>query len=104
MCLRLDLDETVTLHRNSNSADWKFMRATAKIVDGGRLLLPVEIWRAMGLKTGDTVSLILDGQKLEVRSTDTVIREIQEMLKPYRRTDGRSVVDDLIAERRREAQ
>lgn len=79
------------------------MQATAKVVDGGRLLLPADIRRAMGLKPGDTVSLRLDGERLEVRSTRAIVREIQEMLKPFRPKEGESIVDELIAERRREA-
>ncbi len=74
---------------------------TTRIVDGGRLILPVEIRRAMKLEKGDSVVLDLVGDELRIRSTRTVVREIQEMLRPYK-TD-KSIVDELIEERRREA-
>lgn len=77
------------------------MQAIAKVVEGGRLLLPAGIRRAMRLEKGDSVALELDGDTLTMRSNRAVIRDIQEMLRPYR--NDRSVVDELIEERRREA-
>jgi bifunctional DNA-binding transcriptional regulator/antitoxin component of YhaV-PrlF toxin-antitoxin module len=75
--------------------------ATTKVVDGGRLILPANIRRAMKLEKGDSVVLELDGEELRVRSTKSLIREVQGMLKPYR-TDVLAS-DELIAERRAEA-
>ena len=75
--------------------------ATTKIVDGGRLILPADIRRAMKLEKGDSVVLELDGDELRIRSTRSLIRRVQEMLKPFR-TDVLAS-DELIAERRAEA-
>ena len=77
------------------------LTAHAKMIDGGRLVLPAEIRRAMKLEKGDSVVLEYDGDELRVRTMNTVIRRIQEKLRPYR-TD-KSIVDELIEERRREA-
>jgi len=75
--------------------------ATTRIVDGGRLILPADIRRAMKLEKGDSVVLELDGDELRIRSTRSLIRRVQEMLKPFR-TDVLAS-DELIAERRAEA-
>lgn len=75
--------------------------ATTRIVDGGRLILPADIRRAMKLEKGDSVVLELDGDELRIRSSRTLIRRVQEMLKPFR-TDVLAS-DELIAERRAEA-
>ena len=77
------------------------MTAHAKVIDGGRLVLPADIRRAMKLEKGDSVVLKFDGESLHIRSTDAIIRELQEMFRPYR--SDKSMVDELIEERRREA-
>jgi bifunctional DNA-binding transcriptional regulator/antitoxin component of YhaV-PrlF toxin-antitoxin module len=75
--------------------------ATTKIVDGGRLILPAEFRRALNLQKGDSVTLQLEGNEVRMRSTREVVRQIQYKMKKYE-IEG-SIVDDLIAERRREA-
>jgi hypothetical protein len=40
---------------------------------------------------------------IEILTRRASMRRVQEAMKPYRRTDGSSVVDELIAERRAEA-
>ncbi|HEU4967774.1 AbrB/MazE/SpoVT family DNA-binding domain-containing protein [Sphingomonas sp.] len=77
------------------------LTAHAKVIDGGRLVLPAEIRRAMKLEKGDSVVLELDGDELRVRTMEAVVRRIQEKLRPYK-TD-KSIVEELIEERRREA-
>lgn len=74
-----------------------------KLVSGGRLQVPVEIRRALGLKDGDAVTLeVVDGE-LHVIPYREVIRRVQER---FRRSvpPGVSLVDDFIAERRAEAE
>lgn len=80
------------------------IRANAKIVDGGRIILPASIRRAMKLGKGDTVVLELNGagDELRVRAAHSVVRDLQDMLRPHR--TATSAVDALIEERRRESQ
>lgn len=75
----------------------------AKVVEGGRLLVPAGIRRAMGLNKGDAVVMELHGDELRVRSAATALRELQDYLRPFAPADGASVADELIAERRAEA-
>ncbi|KPF80486.1 AbrB family transcriptional regulator [alpha proteobacterium AAP81b] len=77
-------------------------RATAKMVDGGRIIVPAEFRRAMGVAPGDTLVLSLEGEALRVQSHRAVVREIQASVRALV-PPGVSLVDELIAERRAEA-
>ncbi|MEO7026986.1 MAG: AbrB/MazE/SpoVT family DNA-binding domain-containing protein [Caulobacteraceae bacterium] len=74
----------------------------AKIVEGGRLLVPAAIRRAMKLQTGDTVVMELTGDELRIRTADAALRRLQARVKAAV-GPNRSLVDELIAERRAEA-
>ena len=73
-----------------------------KVIGGGRVALPADVRRAMGLAEGDTVYFEMDGDELRIRSAKTALRRIQDKLRAYG-TDGSLASDDLISERRAEA-
>ena len=74
----------------------------SKIQDGGRLVVPAELRRELGLQTGTDVVLdIVDGS-LRVRTMADIVKEVQTIFRPYKR-EGESVVDEFIAEKRAEA-
>jgi antitoxin PrlF len=74
-----------------------------RMSEGGRIVIPAEYRRQLGLDVGDEVLLQLDGQELRLFSRRQGIRRAQALV---RRAipPGRSLVDELIAERRREAE
>ena len=73
-----------------------------KIVSGGRIQLPVDVRRALSLSDGDIMQIeVVDGE-VHLRPQRDAIRRIQERMKAYI-TEGHSVVDELIAERREAA-
>ena len=73
-----------------------------KIVSGGRLQLPVDLRRQLGLSDGDTMQIeVVDGE-LRLRPMRDAIKRMQERMRKYV-PEGVSVVDELIADRRREA-
>lgn len=74
-----------------------------KIVSGGRVIVPAEFRRALGLKDGDAVIIELDGDGLRVRSYQAVIAAVQQRMKNYAPADGSFLSDELIADRRAEA-
>lgn len=74
-----------------------------KIVSGGRLIVPAEYRRLMGLADGDTVVMELDGDELRVRPLSSALRRVRERLRPYI-VEGVSVSDELIADRRAAAE
>jgi bifunctional DNA-binding transcriptional regulator/antitoxin component of YhaV-PrlF toxin-antitoxin module len=74
-----------------------------KMSEGGRVVVPLEIRKSLGLKAGDT---ILWDYKPELGATLTTraqrLRRAQDIVRPY--LIGKpSLVDELIAERRAEA-
>lgn len=65
----------------------------------GRLVVPVPLREALGFKPGDALVVRVQDGQLVVESRESVVRRMQERFA----TPGRSLVDELIAERRREA-
>lgn len=78
------------------------MGQTLKVYGGGKIAIPASYRRALGIAEGDTVVMELDGSELRVRPTAVVVREVQELVRRYV-PEGRSLVDELIDERRAEA-
>ena len=74
-----------------------------KLVSGGRLQVPADIRRALELGDGDSVLMrVVDGE-LRVRPARVPVERIRARLRPY--LEGRpSMADELIAERRAEAE
>ena len=73
-----------------------------KVAQGGRIVIPAKFRDAMGLKTGNNVTLTLRDGCLHISTREAAFRRIEEMMKDKIRP-GRSVVEELIRERREEA-
>ena len=70
-----------------------------KLVSGGRIQIPAAVRRQLALSDGDTVLIeVVDGE-VRLRPQRDAIRRVQERMRKYK-IEGRSVVDELIAERR----
>jgi AbrB family looped-hinge helix DNA binding protein len=80
------------------------MTAALTLDAAGRVVLPVAVRKALGLKAGSRLLLSVEGQVVTLTPMREAIRRAQELLAPYRPKDGHSVVDDLIADRRAEAE
>jgi AbrB family looped-hinge helix DNA binding protein len=79
------------------------MSATrARVAEGGRIVIPAKYRRALGLEVGDEVILRLEAGGLRVTSLAQAIRQAQDSVRRYVPA-GRSLVAELLAERRREA-
>ncbi len=74
---------------------------SATIGPGGRVVIPAPYRQALGLSEGDQVMLSLVDGEVRLTSRLAKIREAQALLSRYV-PDGVSLVDELIAERRRE--
>ena len=73
-----------------------------KIREGGRLVIPAPYRKALGLKPGDEVLLILEDGQIRVISTSQAIARAQTLVREYVQ-EGRSLSEELIQERREEA-
>jgi AbrB family looped-hinge helix DNA binding protein len=74
-----------------------------KIVDGGKLVIPAAMRRQLGIGTGDTVLVDVDNGELRVRSVTRAIERARAILRRHV-PDGVNLADELIADRRREAE
>jgi AbrB family looped-hinge helix DNA binding protein len=75
---------------------------TAQISENGRIVIPAVYRKAMGLKGGEVVTIRLDEEGLHIQSRAQAIKRAQAIVRKYV-PEGVSLVDELIAERRREA-
>jgi len=73
-----------------------------KIVEGGKLVIPAAMRRELGIGTGDTVLVDIDGGELRVRSVSWAVERARAILRRYV-PEGASLADELVSDRRREA-
>ncbi len=74
----------------------------AKVAAGGRIVIPVEYRKALGLRIGDEVILRLQDDEVRIFTRRRAIRRLQEQVRQWFPGD-RCLSDELIAERRAEA-
>jgi bifunctional DNA-binding transcriptional regulator/antitoxin component of YhaV-PrlF toxin-antitoxin module len=72
-----------------------------KLDEGGRIVIPPEYLQILGLEVGDTVILRLEEGQVVIFTPRQAIRKAQELVSKYL-PEGRSLSDELIAERRLE--
>jgi antitoxin PrlF len=76
---------------------------STRVTSGGRVVLPAEVRSKLGLADGDSLRVRLEGRRIILLPQAEIVREIQE--KWRRLTPGdRSLVDELITDRRAEAE
>jgi AbrB family looped-hinge helix DNA binding protein len=68
----------------------------------GRLVIPAEFRKALGLSVGDEITIELRDGELRLRSFGATLERVQAVVRKYV-PDDRSLADELIAERRQEA-
>ena len=64
-------------------------------------MVPARFRKAMGLKPGDSVTLTLEDDALSVRTACDTLRSARALMRA-KNPAGKSLVDELIAERRAE--
>jgi AbrB family looped-hinge helix DNA binding protein len=74
-----------------------------KLDSQGRILIPTEIREELGMKAGDRITLLVEDGELVVLTFRAGIRRAQKIGLKYK-LEGVSLVDELIAERRAEAE
>lgn len=69
---------------------------------GGRVVIPAAYRKALEVDEGDYIVMQMDGDELRVVNDEKEFKRVQQMIASYV-PEGVSLVDELIAERRREA-
>lgn len=70
--------------------------------EGGRLVIPAEFRKALGLRQGDEVVLALEDDGLRLMTLDQAIRRAKALVRTFV-PEGVSLVDELLNDRREEA-
>lgn len=74
------------------------------VAEGEDLSIPASFRDALGVKPGDAVVVEMCKGEVRIRSEQTAaLRRLQAVLRPYA-PEGRYVSDELIADRRAEAE
>jgi AbrB family looped-hinge helix DNA binding protein len=73
-----------------------------RLTDGNRVVIPAAIRKSLGLKIGDAVTLVLqDNGEVRLLTRTEAVRQAQALVRQHVDKD-RSLVDELLAERREE--
>jgi AbrB family looped-hinge helix DNA binding protein len=77
-------------------------QVTARIDEAGRLTIPSHLRKEMGLTAGSEVIVACEAGELRVYTREQALRKLQTFVRGLA-PPGVSVVDELIADRRKEA-
>jgi len=78
------------------------LRASTRINQNGRVVIPASFRKRLGLRNGDEVVLRIEDDELRISTLRRNIERAQKLVRKYVKTK-RSLVDELIAERREAA-
>lgn len=68
---------------------------------GGRIVIPADYRKALGLKPGDDVVLVLEGNEMRLVTPHQAVKRAQSLVRKFV-SKGRALADELIKERRQE--
>lgn len=74
----------------------------AKVNDNGRIVIPADFRKELGIEPGDEVIMRLENGEIHVTTVEQAVRRAQQLLRQFI-PPGRMLSDELIAERRAEA-
>ena len=77
------------------------IETTTKLTEGGRIVIPAEIRKALKINIGDEVVLFVEEDSLRILSKQTALRRAQELVAHY--AHKRELASELIVERRNDA-
>jgi AbrB family looped-hinge helix DNA binding protein len=75
---------------------------STKIAEGGRLVIPAQLRRELGLEIGDEVIVRVEDGELRILTRGEAVKRAQEKVRRHVK-GSRSLVDELSVERRVEA-
>lgn len=78
-------------------------RAVVRVDQQGRILVPKELREAVGMRPGGNLTLLVEDGEIRIITPHGARQRMRELSAKYS-TGNRSLVDELIAERRAEAE
>jgi AbrB family looped-hinge helix DNA binding protein len=75
--------------------------STTKLASNGRVVIPIEVREALGLTAGEEFEVLVERNEIRLIPRSSIVEYVMDHLQSSIGT--RSLVDELIDERRREA-
>jgi AbrB family looped-hinge helix DNA binding protein len=75
--------------------------STTRLASNGRVVIPAEVREALGLTAGEEFEVVVEKGEIRLIPRSSIVEFVMDHLQSTAR--GRSLVDELIDERRREA-
>lgn len=72
-----------------------------KVNQNGRVVIPASFRKALGINAGDELVLRMEDDELRITTIERRLERAQRLVRKYVKP-GTSLVDELLAERRRE--
>jgi AbrB family looped-hinge helix DNA binding protein len=72
-----------------------------RLGQGGRLVIPAEYRKTLGLKPGDDIILMLENGEVRLLTPERAVQRAQALVRRYI-PKGKSLVDELLRDRRKE--
>lgn len=76
--------------------------ARVPVDNAGRVVVPAQIRRALGIQGGQQLSISLEGDVIRLQTVDAALERARAIARRKRKRSG-SVVDEFITQRRAEA-
>ena len=77
-------------------------KTRVRVNENGRVVIPASFRKALGIELGDEVVLRIEDDELRITTLKRRIQQAQRLVRKHVKP-GRSLVDELIAERREAA-
>ncbi len=77
--------------------------AMTKLGEGGRIVVPSAFRKALGIRTGDDLIMVLENDELRIMSPRRAIERARAIVRQYI-PDGVQLSESLLEDRRREAE
>lgn len=74
-----------------------------RVTQGGRIVIPAEMRKQLGIEIGDDVSLSVQDGSVNISSSKSALERLRRLAQTVVK-ENVSVVDELIADRRRESE
>jgi AbrB family looped-hinge helix DNA binding protein len=78
------------------------MKTSTRINENGRVVIPASFRKRLGIRAGDEVVLRIEDDELRITTLKRNIERAQKLIRKHIKP-GKSLVDELIAERRKAA-
>ena len=79
------------------------LRTTLRVADGGRIVIPSEVRERLGLQVGSELVMTVEDDHATLTSAKAARRRARERVRRFV-APGASLSEELLAERRKEAQ